>query len=94
VVGVVRNVVVSVLVLEPVVGPQQVPVTRDPVAEAVIFRGVQVGVQLADPALGLQVEELVVQHVAALDVLVRPVARRRDEEQTAIVELPRPQQVT
>jgi len=74
--------------LEPVVGPQQVRQAVDALVERVVGAAMQPGMHRRHAPLRLQVEELVVEHVAALHVLVRPVAGRRHVQQPAGVELP------
>ena len=50
------------------------------------------GMHAGQAALGLQVQQLIVEHVAVVQVFVGPVAGQRDIQQAAVVEFPGPEQ--
>jgi hypothetical protein len=79
---------------EPVVGPQQLVEVPDAGLEVVVRNGVEMTVDRGQAALGLEIEEIVVEHVAVLQVLVGPVAGQGHVDQAARVELPGTEQMT
>jgi len=62
--------------LKPIVGADEMPQPADAFVERVVMGIMHKGVEATETALCLQVKELIVKHVAVLEVFIRPIARR------------------
>ena len=77
-----------VAICEPVVRADEVLQSRHAIIEVVVRTLIQMSMQGGNFSLGLEVEKLVVKDIAAVHVLISPVACGRNIEQASRIEFP------
>ena len=80
--------------IEPVIGADEVTQAADFFVERVVARAVHRRVHARQRALRLQVQQLVIEHVAVLQILIGPVTGQRHVDEPTAVELPGTEQET